>query len=161
MTPTAMQSYIKSHGDTWGALVSIAYQCRPDQIDREAELLARAMSATKATVRRKFEAIHHKREQGWTEEAITKEGQGPTLSSLAASKKKEKQEVDVILRYRVPASLAAAWNELVADKLMPEANLTSSEDLFEFLYSVFVPLSKLQVQNLAGTRNPNDKAKRV
>jgi hypothetical protein len=155
-----MQAYVKSHGDTWGAIVSIAYHCKPDQIDREAELLARATSTTKATLRRKFAAIHHKREQGWTEEAIAKEGQGPTLSSLAASRKLQKVEADTILRYRVPASLGEAWEELVG-RLAKVANLKTSEDLIEFLHSVFVGLSDLQIQNLAGMIDPNRKGRRV
>ena len=160
MTPTAMQSYIQSAGSAWSAIVSIAYACGPDHLDRESELLARATNTTKAVIVRKFQAVHHKREQGWTEEAITKAGQGPTLSSFAASRKQQKPEADVILRFRVPASLGESWSELQA-RIARLAKLKTSEELFEFLHSVFVGLSDLQIQNLAGELDPNKKARRV
>ena len=160
MTPHSMQAYVSSHGTVWRALVAVAYNVPPDHVDREAELLARATATTKATVRRKFEAIHHKREQGWTEEAIAKAGQGPTLSALAASRKLRKVEADTILRYRVPISLGEAWEELVG-RLAKVASLKTSEDLFEFLHSVFCGLSDLQIQNLAGMLDPNRKGRKV
>jgi hypothetical protein len=160
MTPTAMQSYIQSAGSAWSAIVSIAYACGPAHLDREAELLARATNTTRATIKRKFEAVHHKREQGWTEEAITRAGQGATLSSFAASRKERKVEADTILRYRVPVSLGEAWEAQVS-RLARLADLKTSEDLIEFLNSVFAGLSDLHIQNWAGTLDPNRKGKKV
>lgn len=160
MTPHYMQSYVASHSSAWSAIVSIAYACKPEQVDRESELLARATSTTKATIRRKFEAIHHKREMGWTQEAITKQGQGPTLSSYAASRKQQKPEADVILRYRIPASLAESWNEQIG-RVARAAHLKTSEDLIEFLHSVLVCWSDLQIQNYAGELDPNRKGRKV
>ena len=160
MTPTAMQSYIQSAGSAWGAIVSIAYACGPDHVDREAELLARATSTTKATVRRKFEAIHHKREQGWTEEAIAKAGQGPTLSALAASRKLRKVEADTILRYRVSVSLAEAWATMVA-RLAKAADLRTSEDLIDFIHSVFADFPDEAIKNYAGELDARRKGIRV
>jgi hypothetical protein len=168
MTSNSMQAFITSHGSQWAAIVSIAYACSADHMDREAELLARAARSTKATIKRKFEAVHHKRTQGWTEEAIVKAGQGPTLSSFAASRKERKVEADVILRYRLSASLAEAWTALVRDKIAPALardtkrmeNLTS-DDLFEFLLSVFLDVHPAHIANFAGELDERRKGVKV
>lgn len=149
MTPNSMQAYIAAHGSAWSAIVSVAYNCKPDHVDREAEILAKATAATKAALKRKIEAIHHKREQGWTEEAIIKMGQGPTLSAYAASRKARNTEPDTILRYRVPRSLADSWCGTVGH-IASAAGLKTSEDLIEFLNSCFADLPKEAIRNWAG-----------
>ena len=151
-----MQAYVESHGGLWKTLVAIAYHIGSEHLDREVELLAEATSTTPAVVRRKFEAIHRMREQGCSEEAIVRNGQGPTLSALTAEKQRRKLESDTILRYRIPKSLGEAWEELVG-RLARVADLKTSEDLVEFIYSVFVDLSDLQIQNLAGGVNDDKK----
>jgi len=151
MTPSSMQQYIASHGNAWAAIVSIAFQCGPEHVDREAEILAKATGATKATIKRKFQAVHHKREQGWNEKAIAAAGQGTTLSAFAASRKAEKQEPDTILRYRVSRSLADEWCRTVK-RLEMHAELKTSDDLIEFLNACFADLSHDEIQNLAGTK---------
>ena len=155
-----MQAYVESHGGLWKTLVAIAYHIGPDHAEREIELLAEATATTRATVRRKFQAIHEMRDRGLSEEAIVRAGQGPTLSALALAKKKQKLECDTIIRYRVPKSLGEAWEELVG-RLARVADLRTSEDLIEFLHSVFVGLNDDQIKNLAGELDPNRKARRV
>ena len=155
-----MQAYVEKHGGLWQTLVAIAYNIGPEHRDREVQLLAEATSTTPAVVRRKFEAIHRMREQGCSEEAIVRNGQGPTLSALTAEKQRRKLEADTILRYRIPRSLGEAWEELVG-RLARVADLKTSEDLLEFLHSVFVGLSDTQIQNLAGQLDPHRKGRKV
>src|SRR5262249_44621810 len=135
--------------NAWEALVSVAYQVAPDYIEQEVEVLARATGASKTTVLRKFQAVRHKREQGWTEEAIVTAGQGATLSAFATYRKRERTEADVILRYRVPESLADSWLQLQT-RISQVARLRTSEELIEFLHSCFVDLSDQEIRNLAG-----------
>jgi hypothetical protein len=155
-----MQAYVENHGGLWKTLVAIGYHIGSEHIDREAELLAHATQTTKATVKRKFEAIRHMREIGLSEEAVVRAGQGPTLSKYYIASKKKKAEADTVLRYRVPVSLGEAWGSLVA-RLARVADLRTSEDLIEFLHSVFVGLNDDQIKNLAGELDPNRKARRV
>ncbi len=155
-----MQAYVEKHGGLWQTLVAIAYNIGPEHLDREAQLLAEATQTTRATVKRKFEAIHEMRQRGLSEEAVVRAGQGPTLSALALARKRQKLEADTILRYRIPQSLGQAWGQLVA-RLGVVADLKTSEDLIEFLHSVFVGLSDTQIQNLAGQLDPRRKARRV
>jgi hypothetical protein len=153
-----MKAYIENHGGLWKTLVAIAYHVGSEHIDREVQLIAGATSTTPATVKRKFEAIHRMREQGCSEDAIVRNGQGPTLSQLTAAKQRQKHETDVILRYRVPNSLGEAWGQLVG-RLVKVADLRTSEDLLEFIYSVFVDLSDLEIKHLAGEIDSHRKVK--
>jgi hypothetical protein len=148
-TQAIVQHAVAAHKNAWGAIVAIAYHVGPDYLDQEAEVLARATAASKAAIRRKFQAVQHKREQGWTEERIIAEGQGPTLSSYSAARKRERTESDVILRYRVPESLADSWL-LLQDRLSHVAKLKTSEELIEFLHSCFADLTDREIRNLAG-----------
>jgi len=149
MTPNSMAAYVAAHGSAWSAIVSVAYGCKPEHVDREAEILARATAATKAVLKRKIEAIHHKREQGWTEEAITKMGQGPTLSAYAASRKAKSEEPDTILRYRVSRSLADSWC-ITVGRLAKAGNLKTSDDLIEFLNAHFADMPLEEIRHQAG-----------
>ena len=155
-----MQAYVESHGGLWKTLVAIAYHIGSEHLDREVELLAEATMTTRATIKRKFQAIHCMREKGLSEEAIVRAGQGPTLSMLAAAKKRQKLEEDTILRYRVPKSLGEAWEALVG-RLAVVADLKTSEDLIEFLHASFVGLSDEEIQNQAGELDPRRKARRI
>jgi hypothetical protein len=144
-----VQGFVTAHRNQWQAVVAVAYHVKPDCLDQEAEVLARATGATKATIRRKFEAVAHKRLQGWTEERIIAEGQGPTLSAYSACRKRERTELDIILRYRVTESLGDSWLELQT-RLSRIARLNTSQDLIEFLHSCFADLTDREIRHLAG-----------
>lgn len=149
MTEESTRQYIASSKEVWKVTVHCAYTCSSERMEREVVSLARDSSTNPAVLRRKFQAIQFKRDQGWTEEAIVAAGQGPTLSSYAADRKTRQNEKQRHLRWKVPASLADAVETEVV-RIATVLGLTTSEDLWDFWLSVMIDLTPPQLRHLAG-----------
>jgi hypothetical protein len=152
---TAKDRYLASSREQWASLVRLAFECQ------DVAELAREAGANKSTVSRKFQAIRWAAESGMNREEIESQGQQFILSlySRAISKSQGKQR---FLRWRVSASLADAvmWSEAsdsadeaLITRLKRVCKLETSDDLFEFLLSIFADLSDKELMNLAGVTN--------
>jgi hypothetical protein len=153
---TSKDHYVKSSQEQWASLVRLAFECQ------DVSELAREAGANKATLKRKFQAIRWAVESGMSREEIVSQGQGFILSIYARAYRNGNGEKHKILRWRVSASLADAvmWSEgsdstdeALITRLKRVCKLETSDDLFEFLLSIFADLSDKELKNLAGVEH--------
>jgi len=144
----------------WSALVNLVLD------GEDVEVLAKECSMNPVVLKRKRDAIRFKREQGFGREVIIANGQGWTLSSYARAKKNGHSEPDRVLRWRVSRRLADAimssetspdQEEALVSRLVRVCKLQTSEDLFEFLLSVFADISDEELAMWAGLEKEKKK----
>ncbi len=118
-----------------------------------------------ALLKRKRDAIRFKREQGFGREVIIANGQSWTLSGYARAKRNG-NEPQRILRWRISRRLADAimssetspdQEEALISRLVRVCKLQTSEDLFEFLLSVFADISDEELAMWAGLEKEKKK----
>lgn len=143
MNSEAKERFTSSGRDHWQAIVALAFS------GADVETLARETSVGVAVLRQKFAAIRYARESGWAEQAIIALGQSGTLKAHAAAKKNGR-EPQKMLRWRVSRSLAESimssetspdQEEALVTRLVRVCGLKTSDDLWEFIRSVFYDFS--------------------
>ena len=138
--------------EQWSALVNLVLD------GSDVEALAKDSSMNPAVVKRKRDAIRFKHEQGFGREVIIANGQHWTLSSYARAKKNG-DERQRILRWRVPASLADCIQndnaspdaeEALVTRLHRVLGLETSESFWMFLHSWFSDLTDADLLHHGG-----------
>jgi uncharacterized Fe-S cluster-containing radical SAM superfamily protein len=137
----------------WEAIVELAF-CGADP-----EAVAKETGVSGTVLKQKFSAIRYARESGWAEQAIVALGQSGTLRAYIAAKKNGHREPERMLRWRVSRRLADAvmsseasedQEEPLVSRLVRVAKLRTSNEIWEFLLSIFSDLSDKDIEHLAG-----------
>ncbi len=157
-----LSEYVAAKAAEWTSLVKWAYKHNKEAV------LADVKSAEWKTIQRKVQAINDARQLGMTQEEIIAAGQSEILSRAARNRKKH-SEPQRTLCWRVSRSLADAVmssvaspdaEEALVSRLVRVCHLRTSDDLFEFLLSVFADLTDKELRNLAGVDLAKTKTKR-
>ncbi len=101
-------------------------------------------------MKRKVDAIRNAVMHGATENQIVGWGQSLTLSAYAIRKKNGNNEKYRQLRWRVPMSLADAVENETVPRIAKVCNLKTSEELWEFINSVFAHMPDHYLRMYAG-----------
>jgi hypothetical protein len=149
----AKEQFASSAKEQWQAVVTLAFS------GADPETVAREASVNAAVLKQKFAAVNYARESGWAQQAIVALGQNGTLKAYSAAKRNGHHEPERMLRWRVSRRLADAvmsseasedQEESLVTRLVRVAKLRTSEDLWNFLLSVFADLSDKEIAHLAG-----------
>src|SRR5579863_1604362 len=130
---TAREKLTEANARAWSLLV-------------EAVLNGESVDAAKY----KVSAIRWARDKGMSREEIEQFGQTKILSHHKAAKKNGHSETQRHLRWRVSAGLADAVEQDVVQKIAKELDITTSEQLWEFIHAVFQRATPAQLRHEAG-----------
>ena len=135
----ARAKFVSSSAEQWGNLVRLV-------LDGEnPERLAVETKQNIQVLKRKFQAVKHAWESGCSAEAIILSGQN-TILSLYAKSKRNGDEPQRILRWRISKGLADAIQsedpskdaeEPLVNRIARLLHIETSEELWEFFHSVF------------------------
>ncbi len=160
-----VQDFSVRAAELWRDIVNFALDTPEDRLEQLATTLAGAWTESKASLLRKLKAVRTAAASGLDRQGICKLGQSEALSLHARANRKNREKMRVV-SFRVPASLAEAFvsedaspdaEEALVSRLARVCELRTSEDLLEFLLSVFADISDKDLKNLAGV---NDLKKR-
>ena len=141
-----LSEYAAAKAEAWKSLVNFVYRQGTPSIPPPHDVV------------RKIAAIREAGELGMTQEEIISAGQTEILSR-AARQRRLRNEPQRILRWRVSRSLADAVmssdaspdaEEALVTRLVRVCHLKTSDDLFEFLLSVFADRDDKWLRNEAG-----------
>jgi hypothetical protein len=135
----------------WQQLVEIAFALSRDRgdVDQVSHQLARASGQSEDSIKRKILAIQHAQGLSFSEEDVTKMGQTKVLSEYGKSKKQNKYEDMVWIRFQLPGS----QKEIVTqqfERVKKVLGLKTSEQLFDFLIAQLQQTSEDELRHAAG-----------
>ncbi len=153
----AATAAVKTQIGSWHALVDVAVLLPEERIDGAASELAKHMRQGKDTIKRKINAIQHCRQLGHSVEEIKGYGQEPVLSRYIKKTNSDRYEKTTVLKWNIPGSLREVIRQDVA-QISKILGLVTSEQLFDFLHSIFVDLIAHpdDLKHLAGELKPKD-----
>jgi transcriptional antiterminator len=148
---------VKYAQESWVALVNMSFLLPEERIDGAATELAKHMGQSKDTLKRKIQSIQHAHALGHSAEDIKRDGQGAALSRFVKKSNSERYEQSTVLKWNLPGSLREVIRQDTA-QMMKILNLNTSEELFDFLHSVFVDLNAHpdELRHLAGELKGKD-----
>lgn len=159
------QSFGELAARQWQVLVTHALIVFEDHIDELAETLAKASKSSKDAMRRKILAIRSAGTNGMTSQDILAKGQSEILSLYAKARRNGSHDPQRLLAWRVSRSLADAiqcespnpdCDEPIVNRIARLLQIETSEQLWEFWYSVFSDLSDAEIKNLGGMWTEKD-----
>ena len=153
-----LSEYALAKAQAWKALVKYVYS--------KAGLFA---TSPPSDVVRKIAAIKEAQSEGMTQDEIIAAGQTEILSR-AARNRRNSSGPQRVLSWRVSRSLADAVmssdaspdaEEALVTRLVRVCHLKTSDDLFEFLLSVFADVDDKELKHLAGEADVKQKARKT
>lgn len=141
--------YVNGANTHWSRLVELALSIPVEQLDRRAEQIARGARTGKSALKRKLEAIQWAYAKCHDKEAIVKAGQEQTLSRFIKSKKAERTEESVVMKWSISPDLkgrvqAEIW------RIAKVLGFKTSEEYWEFMHSVMQDWDEATLNHLAG-----------
>lgn len=155
-------AFAKTARDAWESLCRAAVNA--GDVERLIAGVAKWTRANPKGVKAKVSAIRAAVLQGKTLDEVIEMGQSECLSLMARTRKAARAgDPDRTLSFRVPRSLADAWQNPIASpdqaepiitRLHRVCGLETSEDLLDFLKSMLDDLSDEELQQRAGVIPP-------
>ena len=158
-------SYAESTQETWKQLVRFALSISERGYEERIRTEAEAAGSRFGLLKRKCDAIRFQSSEGRSEEEIVQAGQSATLSAYVKHRRKWDEKTRM-LRFRVPVSLfdaiqnphaSADSEEPLITRLSRVCQIRTSNELWEFLLSVFADLSDKDIAGLAGIEQEKKK----
>jgi hypothetical protein len=135
----------------WSNLVAIACKVAKDgqTVDEVSNALAKAGNGSVESIKRKFYAVHHMGNLGYSEAEIVTFGQTKVLSEFAQSKKVETYEKQTNLTFKIPGSQREIV-QLEIERIKRLLNLQTSESFWDWFLGQTKSLTDEELQHSAG-----------
>lgn len=152
-------SVVQQARNTWNGLVDLAFLLPEDRIDGAAQELSKHMGQSKDNLRRKINAIQYARTLAYSADEIKAYGQEATLGRYIKSRNAERYEQVTVMKWNLPGSLREVIRQDMA-AIAKILGFVSSEQLWDFLHSIFVDLKEHpeSLRRLAGELKGKDDA---
>ncbi|HXP82618.1 MAG TPA: hypothetical protein VN976_22150 [Verrucomicrobiae bacterium] len=141
----------------WAQLVKIAFALSRDRgdVDQISHQLARASGQSEDSIKRKIVAIQYAQSLNFTEEDVTKKGQTQVLSDYGKSRKQQKYEEMVYLKFRIPGSQREVAQQQF-DHICQVCEFKTSEQFIDFLIAQLSAASDDELRHAAGHKQVKD-----
>lgn len=149
---TLATRFIHESRAQWQDLVSIGAALNSKQLDVGAKRLAEQTGMSAATIKRRFLAVKHGIEMGFSQEALIKMGQQATVAQYVREKVKKRTLPLVAFPHRLTAPIRDDL-QVLCERIGKVLKLKTYDDVFEFILSTYADLPDEELLHLAGESN--------
>jgi hypothetical protein len=140
----------------WADLVEMACEIGPERFEKASKVLASQTGTSQQTLHRKFKAIHLKRSEGLTCEAIKELGQAETISGYVKAKRAKRTDALVPFPHKLTQPVRDDL-EVLCQRLGKILKVKTYDQVFEVILSLFIDLSDAEIWHLIGEGNAEEK----
>lgn len=132
----------------WSTLVELTLALPEDHVKAVAGGLSVHTKVGVDSIERKMNSVRHAASLGFSADDIIAAGQEKTVSTYLKSRRQEKYSDVVRMQFEVPGFLRELISQDLA-RIKKTLGIATSEDLFDFLHSVFENWTDEEIRQLA------------